>query len=162
MKNKIAQLLCCFFCFFSTSQLQAVAADVPACMKELEMNFFQPAMMMQAFSFYNIPLGSWRPIIDTLQLRSREIPLRLNQVSANLVPNPLEFPFRPRPAARLLRAVLYQVFMETMSAYQANELPTANFIFNYVCSQNVNNWVRCFGDGSEAILYGDNIQNEEY
>lgn len=144
---------------FMVSNCASVAVDAPPCLQQLELQFFRSDVVMQALSFYLIPQGNWGPIIDSLQRKSRGIPIRLKQATVNLVPNPLEYPFRPRVVARILRAVLYEVFMEAMTDFQSNELPTANFVFNYIAAQSQANWIRCFGEGSENILQGYDSPN---
>lgn len=126
--------------------LHAVNPDRVACVYDLEVNFFQESLVTQALSLYPIPQGLWGKITATLRTKSQTIPDRMKRVTANMVPNPIEYPMQKFETAQILKKVLMDVFYETMIKYQVNERPTADFIFDYIFTQQMPNFIRCFGE----------------
>lgn len=129
----------------------SIAVDPIRCYKELQLNFFQEAIVYQGLSLYTIPQGLWAPISQTLRLKSSEIPQRMKRVTANMVPNPIEYPMQRGPTARILKQVLMDIFYETMSKYQVNERPTADFIFDYIFTQQLSKFIDCFGEEAREL-----------
>ena len=70
----------------------------------------------------------------------------MKRATAFMVPNPIEYPMRGGPTAKILKDVLFEVFLETIREYWANERPTVDFIFDYIFTQQLPNFVRCFGE----------------
>ena len=131
--------------FFSISiPLWSVNPDPIACVQQLETNFFQPYVVNEALSSYQIPQALWVPITQGLITNSLTVPNRMKKVTANMVPNPIEYPLQKEATAVILKEVLFDVFMETMRQYQVNERPTADFIFDYIFSRQKTAWSRCF------------------
>lgn len=135
--------------FFYTGILSAFPTVVPdpiACVQDLETRFFQEYIVNQGLSLYNIREELWLPINISLQRKSASVPERMKRATAYMVPNPIEYPMQRGPAAKILKDVLFEVFLESMREYWANERPTADFIFAYIFTQQLPNFVRCFGD----------------
>ncbi len=133
--------------FFSSSiPLWSVNPDPVACVMQLEVNFFQPAIVNEALNSFQIPQSLWVPITQSLSTKSITVPNRMKKVTASMVPNPIEYPLQKEPTALILKEVLFDVFMETMRDYQVNERPTADFIFDYIFSRQKLAWDRCFNE----------------
>ncbi len=133
------------------SSVCSVTPDSVACFKDLQINFFQENLVSQALSLYNIPQGLWGPISLTLKTTSYQIPERMKKLTANMVPNPIEYPMQRGPTAQLLKRVLKDVFYETMKKYQVNERPTADFIFDYIFTKQLPKFVFCFGEEAKSL-----------
>lgn len=139
--------LCCF-----TVEATAVVADPSACLKDLQLNFFQTNYVTQALSLYSVPEGLWTPIIQDLQKRSLEVPYIMKQMTKRMVPNPIAYPIIHYEAAKILKAALYQVFTEVMRHYYITEHPTLDYIFDYILSQEIPRMVNCFGEEVRDLL----------
>ena len=124
----------------------SVVPDPVPCVMSLETNFFDPAIVSQALSNYLIPQGVWSPITQRLQDKSQNVPERMKQATANMVRNPIEYPMDKPATAKILKQVLFQVFLETLREYQVNERPTADYMFEYIFAQQMPRLVNCFGE----------------
>lgn len=129
----------------------SVTQDPVPCFKYLQVNFFQENIVSQALSLYNIPQGLWAPISQTLKTKSYQVPERMRKITARMVPNPIEYPMQLGPTAELLKEVLKDVFYETMTKYQVNERPTADFIFDYIFTKQLPKYANCFGEEARSL-----------
>ncbi len=105
--------------------------------------------MGEALSFYQIRQELWSPITQTLIRKSQEVLMRVKRKTAFMVPNPFEYPMNRGLAARVLRDVLFELFLETLKEYQSNERPVADFAFDYILNEQLPQFIHCFGE--EAI-----------
>lgn len=144
MRKLIGSALLALACLNGSTALAVI--DPLVCLQNLETNFFQPALVQQGLSLYEIPQGVWSPIIQDLQGGSIGIPNRMKRKTAMMVHNPLAYPLQRGEAAKILKATLYEVFMETMARYAVNEQPTADLVFDYIFSKQMDNLVQCLGD----------------
>jgi len=121
------------------------------CFKDLQVNFFNENVVYQALSLYRIPQGLWAPISQNLKIRSNQVPERMRKITAAMVPNPLNYPMQNEIASKLLKQVLLDVFYETMTKYQVNERPTADFVFDYIFTQQLPKMINCFGEDARKL-----------
>jgi hypothetical protein len=131
-----------------SATLKAIPTVVPdpiPCFLYLETHFFTESIVSQALSLYNIRQELWVPINAYLQTKSFEVPARMKQRTAYMVPNPIEYPMQRSIAAKILKEVLFEVFLEAMREYHANEMPNAAFVFDYIFTQQLPNFIKCFG-----------------
>jgi hypothetical protein len=137
-----------FFGFLILSPFSgsSVVPDPMPCARDLETNFFQYSLVLKAFALYQIPQGLWDPIAQSLVRKSQQIPDRMINVTANMVPNPIEYPMNKPATAKILKTVLFQVFLETLREYQVNERPSADYMFDYIFTQQLPRFVSCFGE----------------
>jgi hypothetical protein len=119
---------------------------------DLELHFFEERYLKQGLSTYEIRQELWNPIFFALQKRSLQVRERMKRKTAYLVPNPLEYPIQREAVAKLLLAVLFEVFQEVMRFYYVNERPTADFVFDYVLSKQMPKFIRCFGPGVVKLV----------
>jgi hypothetical protein len=131
--------------------LPTVVPDPIRCVRDLELHFFDPALVNQALDIYNIQQELWYPINQMLLQKSLEVPQRIKRRTAYMVPNPIEYPMQMGAAAAILKEVLFEVFLETMRFYQANERPAADYIFEYMFSRQFPKFVRCFGEEAKRL-----------
>lgn len=129
----------------------AVVLDPIPCFLDLEIHFFTEPIVYQGLSLYNIRQELWVPIYVRLKQKSLEVPERVKRRTAYMVPNPLEYPMRRAVAAKILKEVLFEVFMETMRDYNSNERPTADLVFDYIFTLQLPNFIKCFGPEVEAL-----------
>jgi hypothetical protein len=152
MTKQLFWLLALFFSF--TKDCDAIPSVVPdkiPCFVTLETNFFVETYVSQGLSLYNVRQELWFPINQTLQAKSLEVPERMKRRTAYMVPNPIEYPMDKAETARILKEVLFEVFLETMAQYYQNERPRADFIFDYIFTQQLPNFVRCFGPEARKL-----------
>lgn len=138
----------------STSYAMAEPTVVPdpiACVKNLELNFFEEKIVYQGLNFYGIRQELWSLIYQMLRRKSTEVPGRMKRKTAFMVPNPIEYPMQKGLTAKILKEVLFEVFLETMRFYQLNERPTADFVFDYIFARQLSNFVNCFGKEAEKL-----------
>jgi len=145
---RIFIIISTFLLYFSNLTANSDPSD---CYKDLQLNFFQEELVYQALSIYRIPQGLWARISGDLKSRSSQIPGRMRQATARLVPNPLDYPMQKEFASKLLKKTLMNVFYETMSQYQVNERPTADFAFDYIFAQQLPKFIDCFGENARKL-----------
>jgi hypothetical protein len=143
--KQILKLLLISLCLF-TIEATAYVADRSPCLRDLQMNFFRPEIVNESLSLYSIPAGLWVPILNDLQLRSRDIPAIMKKMTYRRVPNPLEYPMDDQEAAKILKAALFQIFTDVMRRYYITEHPTLDYIFDYILYKELPRLVNCFGD----------------
>lgn len=136
------------FCLYGEP---TVVPDPRPCLKDLQTHFFREDILYEALSLYHIPQGIWSPIYQELQLKSREVPDRMKKRTAYMVPNPLEYPINREFTARLLKVVLFEIFMETMNDNRTNEQPTSTYIFDFVFSKRMPDLKACLGEEVEKL-----------
>lgn len=148
--NRIFNSVFLFFCFFSCLFFNNISAQ-SACLDDLELNFFEAGLVHQSLSIYRIPQGLWSPISQDLTTRSTQIPVRMHKATARMVPNPLSYPMQKGIVAKILKEILQDVFYETMSKYQVNERPTADFAFDYIFAEQLPKFINCFGEEARKL-----------
>lgn len=139
---------------FYASTMDALPTVVPdpiPCVLDLETRFFDERIVNQGLSLYNVRQELWAPINQLLQRKSLEVPERMKRRTAFMVPNPIEYPIQRGATAKILKQVLFEVFLETMREYRANERPTADFIFDYIFSEQLPRFIRCFGEEARQL-----------
>lgn len=127
--------------------------DLKKCMQALERDFYQPDLVYKAFSFYNIPQGLWVPLYLDLQKKSLQIDGVLKQVTADMVPNPLEYPYNAEAARTLLKKALYsafvQSFVESTALFPQNSFyigpAELQNMFDYIYAKQHYKFIECFG-----------------
>lgn len=125
--------------------IPTVVPDRIPCFLYLETHFFAEPIVSQALSLYNIRQELWVSIQVYLQKISLEVPERMKRRTAYMVPNPIEYPMQRVVTAKILKEVLFEVFMEAMREYNSNERPRADFVFDYIFTQQLPNFIKCFG-----------------
>ncbi len=125
--------------------IPTVVPDPVPCVLYLETHFFVEPIVSQALGLYNIRQELWVPINAYLQKKSLEVPERMKRRTAYRVPNPIEYPIQGEVTAKILKEVLFEVFMEAMREYNSNERPTADFVFDYIFTQQLPHFIKCFG-----------------
>lgn len=104
----------------------------PACFKSLEVNFFDITYLYQALNLYNIPQGSWNLILTALHQQSLSVPAIMMKEGKKLAKNPLENPFNPEEAEKLLLRVLYGVFYDALHNNAVIDDPSIEKMFAYI------------------------------
>jgi hypothetical protein len=128
-----------------------VVPEPIACVRDIELNFFDEQLVSEALGLYHIQQQLWAPISMTLRMKSAEIPGRMKGRTGFLVPNPLEYPMQKWVVAAILKQVLFEIFLETMTTYQVNERPNADFVFDYIFSQQLPRFINCFGEEARRL-----------
>ncbi len=141
-------LLGCLMCFSSLCAVPSVAPDPIKCIKDLELNFFDPYIVNSALSMYDIREELWPLINEMLKRKSFSVLDRMKRKTAYMVPNPIEYPLQPEAAAKVLLDVLREVFLETLNFYYIDRQPRADFIFNYIALQQQPKISACFGQAA--------------
>lgn len=131
--------------------LPSVAPDPIPCLKNLELYFFDEIIVSEALSLYGIRQEIWLPVTQRLRGKNLNVPLLMKEKTAYMVPNPLEYPMQKDAVAKILKDVLYEVFMENMVFYRIDRQPTANFIFDYIFTQQMPLFIRCFGEKARDL-----------
>lgn len=128
--------------------------DLTNCMRALERSFYREDLVYQAFSFYNVPQGLWVPIYLNLVQKSSEIERRLKKETANMVPNPIEYPMDADAARELVKKALLEAFMAafaestalfSQNAFYYSDADLQN-MFNYIYSNQKDKFIDCFGE----------------
>src|ERR1700722_6870910 len=117
---------------FFTAVLSAEPTVVPdpiPCIRDLETGFFVEPIVNQALNLYNVMEEKWLPINIALKGKSTSVPDRMKKATGMMVPNPLEYPVQRGAVAKILKQVLFEVFLESMQQYGEAERPVADHIF---------------------------------
>lgn len=122
--------------------------DTPKCFTEIETNFFQPAIVIQALALSQGDVdyqNRWVPINNELRRRSQDLPNIVRQRADKMSPSPLEYPFQPDIALQLFWDVSYDVFNSVMRDYMIYDQSIVRNMFNYIRSQQEPGIIRCLG-----------------
>ncbi len=144
-------LLAAFFYFFQIGALPTVVPDPIPCVEKLQTNFFLENLVNQGLSLYDVRQELWAPIRVVLQQKSLEVPDRMKRQTAFMVPNPLEYPMQRGAVAKILKAVLSDVFRETIEQVDPASKLYANAIFEYIFAARLPAFVDCFGPEAKTL-----------
>lgn len=139
---------------FYSSTIMALPSVVPdpiPCFLELETHFFVESIVNQGLSLYNIRQELWLPINQLLQAKSAEVPERMKRRTAYMVPNPIEYPMKRAVTAKILKEVLFEVFMEAMHEHYTAEEPETDSIFDYIFTKQLPLFIKCFGPEAKVL-----------
>lgn len=151
MKRKLFLMI--WILLMAVPLLAFAERDMRRCMQALEQDFYQPDLVYKAFSFYNIPQGLWMPLYLDLQQKSLQIDGILKSNTANMVPNPLEYPYDPQAARELLKSALYdamiQSFTQSTALFSQNPFYIGSDelqnMFDYIYEKQRHKFIECFG-----------------
>jgi hypothetical protein len=125
--------------------IPTVVPDPVPCVLELETHFFVEPIVNQGLSLYNVRQELWLLINQRLQQKNGLVPERMKRRTAFMVPNPIEYPMQPMMTAKILKEVLYELFLEALNEYNVGDQPRAGLIVNYIFAQQFPSFIRCFG-----------------
>lgn len=145
MIKKVSCLFLLGSLLMGSGSVEAIVLDPLPCLANLEVNFFDPALVNQALSLYNVPQGTWTVIIQSLREKSASVPERLKRKTARMFPNPLAYPLEKGPTAKLLKETLYEVFVEALAENAVHEQPTVSLMFDFIFSRQMPQLVQCLG-----------------
>jgi hypothetical protein len=80
-----------------------------------------------------------------LRQKNLEVPERMKIHTAYMIPNPIEYPINRVATAKILKAVLLEVFLEVMREYYYTDQVESEKIFDYIFSERLPDFVKCFG-----------------
>lgn len=140
------------YCITKPSISYSLVMDPSPCFRDLQLHFFQLNIVADALSLYTIPQGVWNPVVRRLQVKSLEVPDRLRAKTAGIIRNPIAYPMEKTAAAQILKATLFEVFLETLQEFQVQEQPTANLMFDYILSRQQDKFINCFGEGARILI----------
>ena len=104
----------------------------PRCLYELEVRFFEPRRVKEAFDLYRVLQNQWDPIVSDLSRNAPRVPKLVKEKARRLAKNPLEHPFDPEKTVELLIEAEYEVFRETMIARYYYDANAISGMFEYV------------------------------
>ena len=124
----------------------AATAEIPACYKDLELNFFKVNLLNEALSLHAVSQSNWSLINMELQRNIKRVPEIVRQRAKGMDPNPFEIPFQSHAAAELLRQVLLEVFSETLAIFHITNQSNIEEMFQYIRERQSQRLVACFGE----------------
>lgn len=144
----------CICTFFGVFVKGEVAADAsPACYRMMQTSFFHENSVAQALALQNIDQNLWIFIARDLKAASARIPAIVQAQARSIVPNPLNRPFDPARALKILEAALYSVYYPILDSYKLKTSytninnSTIYGSFRYLWLQQQAYLVRCLGIG---------------
>lgn len=140
-----------FFYSLPVIALPTVVPDRIPCVLELETQFFLEPIVNRSLSLYNVRQELWLPINTRLRQKNLEVSERMKVRTAYMVPNPIEYPMQKAVTAKILKEVLFEVFMEVMREYQIAARPEAKLIFGYIFDEQLPSFIRCFGPEARQL-----------
>lgn len=142
MKGKMLSLLTVLLCY-ATPALASYQAS-PACMHDLESNFFDNTTVSQALSLHRVDPGSWTPIYEDLRYYSRDARRLVEAEAKHMNPNPLYNPFDPVKAEEILMRVLFNIFANTCLQHQVTNQGDIQEMFGFIRDHNKKRIDACF------------------
>jgi len=149
MKSYI--FLTTYICLLANVFAMKVGADdaSPPCYRQLQVDFFNQDLVIQALSLFKVQQPAWRLIAQDLSLASRNVPAIVQYRARFKNPNPLDPVFDPNGAIQVLQDSLYEVCNSVMKRY--TYLPynminqnTINGVFRYVWDHQQSRIQACF------------------
>lgn len=131
--------------------LPTVVPDPVPCVLRLETGFFIESIVNQGLSLYDVRQELWAPINEFLRIKSGEVPQRMKERTAFMVPNPIEYPMQKKETAEILKEVLFEILNEAVLNYPTDRIPNTRLIFNYIFSQRFPEFLQCFGPEVSAL-----------
>jgi len=129
-----ASLLCAVLFLLPLTPLNAYD-DSPTCFKEFETNFFPYDLLSEALSMSRISQSQWTLIYQELRNRSGRIADAVQNQARQMQPNPLDNPFNPEQAEKILMSVLYAEFDDVMRAFNVANPLLIRSTFDYIKSR---------------------------
>lgn len=126
-----------------------LSADVPPCYRDLEVNFFDPNIVNEAFSLHAISQSNWNLINTELQRNMKQVPELIRERAKQIDPNPFESPFQPEAASELLQQALLEVFSKTLSIFHITNQYNIEEMFNYIRKRQRARLTACLGEEME-------------
>lgn len=120
--------------------------ETPFCYKELERNFFKPALVDEALSLHSVPQSNWSLINNELQRNVKRVPELVKERAKRMDPNPFGTPFQPQAASEVLRGALLEVFSSTLALFHITNQNNINEMFQYIRERQSQFLLACFGD----------------
>lgn len=117
----------------------------PACFEDVQKHFFQSTYVLDALSMHGVPQGQWIPINSDIQSRQLDIPRLVKEWAGTMHPNPLS-PYNKYDAARLLMAVLYDLFKNVVLTHYVFNESDIRQMFYYIRGKNLDKLKACFGN----------------
>lgn len=127
-------------------------AEIPACYKDLELNFFRSNLVNEALSLHAVSQSNWSLINQELQRNLKRVPELIRERAKKMDPNPFGPPFQPREASELLQKVLLEVFSDTLSVFHITNQGKIEEMFQYLRERQSQRLVSCFGE-EEALQH---------
>jgi hypothetical protein len=122
---------------------EIAVADVPACYRDLELNFFRPNLVNETLSMHAISQSNWALINEELRRHTRRVPEMVRARAKQMNPNPLGSPFDSEIALQLLQQVLLEVFSETLSLFHITNQSKVEEMFQYIREQQIERLTSC-------------------
>jgi hypothetical protein len=133
------------------AQLKMSGDASPPCYRQLEVAFFNENLVAQALALYRIDQSLWTFIARDLRSASSRVPVLVQAQARSFNPNPLQRPFNPDGAFKILEASLYAVYFPVLDFYR-NQTSNSNInnntiqdSFRYIWLQQQDYLVKCLG-----------------
>lgn len=151
MKNFIT-FIALVLCATVSSAPSKLAGDAsPPCYRSMQVTFFNENLVAQALALHRIDQNLWRFIAQDLKAASGKVPAIVQAQARALNPNPLERPFNPDGAFKILESSLYSVYFPIVNSYR-NKTSTSNInnntiydTFRYIWLQQQAYLLKCLG-----------------
>lgn len=151
MKNFVT-LVVLVLCAAVSSAPSKLAGDAsPQCYRNMQVTFFNENLVAQALALHRIEQDMWRYIVQDLRAASGNVPAIVQAQARSLNPNPLERPFNPDGAFKILESALYSVYFPVLNSYRYKKSMTNinnNTIydsFRYIWLQQQAYLIKCLG-----------------
>ena len=117
----------------------------PRCLTQLEVNFFIEQPVRETLNYNRIGQSSWGLIMTSLRQKSALVPSLMKKAAKGVNPNPLNYPFNPIEAKKILIPILYQIFKEALYEIQYfNETGIRN-MFDFIYAHREQELLKCLG-----------------
>lgn len=123
-----------------------LVADVPSCVRDLELNFFPQTLVNEALSLHGISQSNWTVINYELGKRIKKVPQIVTKNAGLMIPNPIGPPYQPLILQQIVEAALLEVFKETMSLFRIYTDNQVAEMFAYIRNKQKLRLIGCFGE----------------
>lgn len=125
--------------------------DQPSCFVDLQSNFFRPDLVMEALSYHSVHeiyQSQWTIVAQKLRDRSRDVPRLMRERSdfleLNQLRNPLQYPFDPVGADKLLRPILLEILSNVLKESNLYNVSAIQDIFAYIYNRQIDLIRACY------------------
>lgn len=139
------------FAIGTFSQIKLTGDASPPCYRQMQLTFFNENLVAQALALHSIDQNLWIFIARDLKSASGKVPAIVQAQARSLNPNPLNRPFNPDGAFKILEAALYSVYFPVVNSYR-NKSSFTNInnnsiydSFRYIWLQQQAYLIRCLG-----------------
>lgn len=122
------------------------ASAEPACVRDIELNFYQTNLLNETLSSHSISQSNWVLINYELSSRVKDVPSRVRKRAEKMSPNPFDEPYQSLVVQDLVEKALLEVLRDTLLIFNITNPGYAEDMFKYIRDRQQQRFLNCFGE----------------